>query len=214
VGFRRPSAIRSASCPRAESMWALRAQPTTFREDQSSSTATYHPPLGGPDIRHLPAPDVMGRFDLTRARPEVRRHRRALLAVRGDRSTPGATPHRQASLLHHTPGLRPAHRTAFGLQGCGHPPTPITLTCLRLTRFHPRQAGHVVASEPRGRVLMGRRIKAAATYSQHLTQDRHRPGCLVLAAKGVAHRDSLAKKPSAVFNMARAIRQRWCSSCN
>jgi hypothetical protein len=137
-----------------------------------------------------------------------------MLTVRGDRSTPAATPHRQASVLPQAPGLRPSHRKAFGLQLFGHPPTPITLARLRMNRFHPRQEGHFISINPGGSVLMGIRIKAAATDIQHLTQDRNRPGVLVLEDTGVSHLDSLAKKPRACFKMSRSIRKRLFSSGN
>jgi hypothetical protein len=70
------------------------------------------------------------------------------------------------------------------LQLFGHLPTPITLARLRMNRFHPRQEGHFVSIDPGGSALMGIRLKAAATDSQHLTPDRNRPGFLVLEDKG------------------------------
>lgn len=171
--------------------------PPHLSRRQIEQHGNVEPSLGGPAIRHLPAPDVIGLFDRTLPRYEVRRDRIAMRTGRGDRSTPGATPHRQAGIPHPSPGLRPAHRNAFGVQVFGPPPTPITLPRLRLTRFHPHQWDHCVALAPRGNLLLAIRLKAAATDSQHRTQDRNRPGVLVLADKDTSHPASLATKPRA-----------------
>ena len=165
------------------------------------------PPLGGPPIRHIPGPDVLGGVHSTLPGQEVRRHRLAMRTVGRHRPTPRAPSPDPARIPPHPPGLDTPHGRARSVALLGHPSTPIALPRLGMQRFDPREQDPLVMGYPERRVSLGRGVHATPTHRQHRPQHRQRPGLLVLEEKGISPRDALAQKAVAFFTMSRAIRK-------
>src|SRR4030095_11511342 len=92
------------------------------------------------------------------------------------------------------PRLAPPDCTALCLELLSHATTPIALPRLRRNRFHPCHQLDLLPINGRGRGALEIRVRSAATHLAHLTEDRHRPGRLMLRHKGVAQCGSLTKK--------------------
>jgi hypothetical protein len=147
----------------------------------------------------------------------VRRHRRALSTVRGDRTAPLGTRHRHPGLVHPPSRLRSSHGEPLVLEVCGHAATAITVTCAGRHRRDPGEQGACRRSDLSARLSREVVINATAADREHLTAHRHRPETLMLGDTGLSPLDSLAKEPSAFFNTSRALRRRlfaWRSRCH
>src|SRR4029453_2805204 len=135
-----------------------------------------------------------------------------MAAVGGQRPTVRGPAYRHPSLLHQPPRLAPPDCTALCLELLGHAATPIALPRLRCNRFHPCHQLDLLPIHGRGSVALYIRVKSAPTHLEHRTEDRHRPGRLMLRHKGVAQFGSLTKKRMAFFKISRSIFSRLFSS--
>jgi hypothetical protein len=132
----------------------------------------------------------------------------------GGLGTAAAPLDRYPGLLHQTTYLEATHCIHLVLEVFGQATTAIAVMRLFEDRLHTLKQGNLVEAERWCSLTFEVVIQPAAPDPQHLTQNRYRPGLLVLRNESVFQLDSLAKKTVAFFTISRSMRRRWFSLRN